>query len=520
MPLKVNPATCCLDMVMGPGTGTATVKIAVDDNTAPGTNPVLPTGAGQVTIVGAAVAAHSIPIETHSRAANTFNIEVQVGSAVTGAPGNTDAAGLVQFDDTTFSVDANGYVTLVGGGMAIDTFTTDVAGPVSPDGAGAVDVTGTSVFSDGTVANTLTLNVQATANTILYGAGAGTTALELGPLTDGQMIIGSTGLAPVAGTMTVTTVANATNATPIFIDVGAGTLNIDLQVAAAITGAPANANNAGICSFDDTAFSVDANGYVTLAGGGAAVDSFITDINGPVAPDGAGAVTITGTSVFSNGAVANTITLNVQATANTFLLGAGSSTTATELGPLTNGQLIIGSTGLAPSLGNITSTDGSITVTNGAGTIDLAVAAADDAILTLTGDTGGALSPTAGNINILGGPGVTVTGSGSTLTVNSVVYTDQTSSTLAVDSGTFATAAGAYTLPASPTDGELVEIVCITTGIVVTANTGQEIQIAGDVTSTAGTATNSAKGDVLCLRYRSTDTAWYATSALGVWTLA
>lgn len=39
------------------------------------------------------------------------------------------------------------------------------------------------------------------------------------------------------------------------------------------------------------------------------------------------------------------------------------------------------------------------------------------AVVTLTGDTGGALSPTAGNINILGGSGVTVTGSGSTLTV-------------------------------------------------------------------------------------------------------
>lgn len=39
------------------------------------------------------------------------------------------------------------------------------------------------------------------------------------------------------------------------------------------------------------------------------------------------------------------------------------------------------------------------------------------AIVTLTGNTGGAISPTAGNINIVGGAGVTVTGSGSTLTV-------------------------------------------------------------------------------------------------------
>lgn len=37
---------------------------------------------------------------------------------------------------------------------------------------------------------------------------------------------------------------------------------------------------------------------------------------------------------------------------------------------------------------------------------------------TLTGDTGGALSPTGGNINILGGDGITVAGAGSTLTIN------------------------------------------------------------------------------------------------------
>lgn len=40
------------------------------------------------------------------------------------------------------------------------------------------------------------------------------------------------------------------------------------------------------------------------------------------------------------------------------------------------------------------------------------------AIQTLTGDTGGALSPSAGNMNILGGNTVVVDGSGSTLTIN------------------------------------------------------------------------------------------------------
>lgn len=367
-------------------------------------------------------------------------------------------------------------IALTGGGAAIDTISTDYAGPVSPDGAGNISATGTSIFSDGTVANTLTLNVQATENTLLLGAGAGTTATELGPFTNGELLIGSTGAAPVAGSLT------STGGT-ITVTSGAGTINLDV---------------------------VD----------GTYVDSFTTDAGGPVTPSATGVVDVTGTSIFSDGTVANTITLNVQATANTFLLGAGAGSTATELGPLTNGQLIIGSTGVAPALATIASADGSITITNGAGTIDLAVAAADDAILTLTGDTGGALSPTAGNISILGGPGITVTGSGSTLTVNSVVYTDQTATTLAVDSGTFATAAGAYVLPASPAQGDLVEIVCLTTGIVVTANTGQVIFMGNDSSSTAGTATNSAKADSLSMRYRSADSSWYCTSVVGVWSLS
>lgn len=45
------------------------------------------------------------------------------------------------------------------------------------------------------------------------------------------------------------------------------------------------------------------------------------------------------------------------------------------------------------------------------------VAGASVALETLTGDSGGALSPSSGNINILGGEGMDVTGSGSTLTI-------------------------------------------------------------------------------------------------------
>jgi hypothetical protein len=46
----------------------------------------------------------------------------------------------------------------------------------------------------------------------------------------------------------------------------------------------------------------------------------------------------------------------------------------TNLGPLTNGQLVIGSTGVAPVAANLASVDASVTITNGAGSIDLSVA--------------------------------------------------------------------------------------------------------------------------------------------------
>ena len=112
---------------------------------------------------------------------------------------------------------------------------------------------------------------------------------------------------------------------------------------------------------------------IDLIGGGTAIDSLTTDGAGPISPDGAGNVAVTGGQVFSDGSVANTLTLDTQATANTFLLGAGSLTAMTEFGPLTNGQLIIGSTGLPPSAGSLTSTGGTLTITPGAGTINLEV---------------------------------------------------------------------------------------------------------------------------------------------------
>lgn len=218
----------------------------------------------------------------------------------------------------------------------------------------------------------------------------------------------------------------------------------------------------------------------------------------PVSPNGAGdmtfsgAVTAAGTNpVRTDGTAANIMVLEVQT--SQALAGAD----ATKIG-----------------LSNFDSTSFAVAAT---GFVTLSTTGAGK---TITGDSGGALSPVANNWSILGGPGVTTSGSGSTLTINSVVFTDQTATTLTSDSGTFATAAGAYVLPASPAQGELIEIVALAAGIIVTANTGQEIRLGNTISSSAGTATSTAEGDVLVMRYRTSDTRWYCTSSIGVWVLA
>ncbi len=197
-------------------------------------------------------------------------------------------------------------------------------------------------------------------------------------------------------------------------------------------------------------------------------------------------------------------------------------------GLVTNGQMWIGTTavnagGTHINVGALTSPDSSVTVGYSSPNVTLVVAGGTTTGKTITGDSGGALSPTAGNWNILGGPGVTTSGSGSTLTINSVVYTDQGGSTsVTSDSGSFATAAITLTLPATPAQGEICEFVTTSAdSLVVDAPGTQLIRIGTSVSSAGGTATSPAlAGSSLVLRYRSSDTTWYATSEIGVWITA
>lgn len=130
---------------------------------------------------------------------------------------------------------------------------------------------------------------------------------------------------------------------------------------------------------------------------------------------------------------------------------------------------------------------------------------------TLTGDSGGAISPSSGNINILGGTGIATAGSGSTITINGVgggyettVVTADTPA--AVNRGYITNKAGTscvITLPATAAVGDSIRISGLgATGWTVTANTGQTISMNATTSASAGTAVNTSRYqtiEVMCI---------------------
>jgi hypothetical protein len=98
------------------GAGPAVDGITPQFKTAPGTDPVVPTGAGLITLSGTVVANATnlnTPVATHSRAANTLNIEVQASTAISGTPGDAFDAGVASFETAHFDVNSTyGYVSL------------------------------------------------------------------------------------------------------------------------------------------------------------------------------------------------------------------------------------------------------------------------------------------------------------------------------------------------------------------------------------------------------------------------
>jgi hypothetical protein len=93
------------------GNSQAISKINVDAETSPGTNPVI-AASGSITITGGQIASGMTAnvIQTNSLAANTFTIQIQRSQAVSSSVVADN--GVSHFDNSKFSVDSNGFVSL------------------------------------------------------------------------------------------------------------------------------------------------------------------------------------------------------------------------------------------------------------------------------------------------------------------------------------------------------------------------------------------------------------------------
>jgi len=300
-------------------------------------------------IFGDTVVAGSVPVKTRG-VGNNITTEVQISQAI--AASNAANVGLSAFNSAEFTVDANGFVSLIGGGAGIDSiqvdaFTAPGTNPVAPNGAGLITVTGAQVASG------------------------------------------------VIGVNVIRTNSLSANAYTI-------------QIQRSISVASTDLSKNGVSHFNSDQFTVDGNGFVSLAGAGLAIDSIGVDATSgggtnPVLPTAAGLITVNGATV----AAGTNPVRSVSTAANVYQIQvqisqALAAADATKIGlcNFDSASFAVAATGFVTASGT------------GLGK-------------TITGNTGGALSPTAGNWNILGnntalnGFATYTTGSGSTLTVNS-----------------------------------------------------------------------------------------------------
>lgn len=139
---------------------------------------------------------------------------------------------------------------------------------------------------------------------------------------------------------------------------------------------------------------------------------------------------------------------------------------------------------------------------------------------------GSTVAPNIRVATLTAGAGISITNGAGSITVTNTsaggTWLDTAGGALAANTGYFVTAAAAVTLPLTPAQGTIVEIVDqVGGGVVVTAAGANIIQVQNVASSAGGTSTSTQKGDALRLVFRTADLTWYcAPGAGGNWILA
>ena len=404
-------------------------------------NPQIPTSfvansgtaipiANTLEILGAVVAAHSIPLET-TASGNTITIEAQYSSA--SASSVATNAGLSSFNSSYFTVDANGFVTLSGGSALTfdgDTGTATPSAGVITISGGSTGLTTTAsgstvsligilkLANGGTNANLTASNggifySTATAGAILAGTATARQMLQSGTSTTPawstatwpatttiNQILYSSSANVVAGLATANNGVLITSATGVPSILPDGTTG---QVLTATTGAPPSWSSvvSGVSSVTGTANQILASpttGAVVLSLIGPYTPSTYTAHSvligegtssivgvGPTATSGQILQSQGSTTdpAFSTATYPSTTTINQilysssanvvagLTSANNGVLTTGTSGIPAITQLSSNGQLIIGSASGAPIAATLTAGPG-ITITNGANSITIA----------------------------------------------------------------------------------------------------------------------------------------------------